>query len=1327
MLLALTAAAEADPAYTAVLEWNGPYFNAINEAALDQMVDSPVADIPFEGPRGAGARYAADGRKMVYVLDSGNDRIQGFEVNATYIYDTSSNFTWQAGGVTPAAHEFDSDQIVLAEYADPAASWIIPGSEVLLVADRTWTWVSDLSGFTAEDEVYTVDYDDTSEAPEIRLPANSLTSSSAFEVRYLITDYQGGATAAFGLGDVDYGNSSGASVLDVEIDESTGGPSSFQSLQAISVVPNESAATSDDVFVVDGADDSGDQDEELFVYTVTGAGVASFVEAYDDSLSSPADVAVARSGSGTVAVFSTAGGGANFWDDGGAAAVVDENQLTGHAYRATVDLAGNVAITDRTTGRTLVGSTAFANLADPLLIVPGFSADLPAAAPAAATYDLTTTASAVQRYAFIADAGNDRIKVVRVGDFDWAGDQLPSDAKTMSAQPSGAGLVGASADVEYDLTTPATVPDNWITWTLARPVEEGSLDEITFDPDGTPSTWTRVATLQTAGPGDQVYMVDWKSGQITFGDGVHGQLPPASTDFRFTYAVTPDILRYGASGSGDGQFSNPRGICARWNSRLGRYDVYVADTSNDRIQKLVFHPADEALQIPPYMEFVTSWSTAATASDSLDNPCDIDVEDDGNGDVYLAVADCDNDRIVLYKDTAASGAGGDTAPEYSTALGAGGNSLGLFTQIEAVDLVDNGSVIDVYVTDGARDNCVKLESAPLPAITMDFTGSSELPNSFPPSSSYTFTFTAENAPDGSWVDFYYDTASSFDEESAELCFTAGTIAPGDGTAVWSFTESPNGTPANGTYYLFAILRNESGTVIAQDATTGGELLTIDSGLTAALAIRDQHDNDKTLLFQAGKELSLELQLAYPDSVVGASFGGTFPSSYLEVVGISPGDAWAGTGYVDLVFNSTYDNTVGSYLISASVTGAPTGLNGAGPYVVAHMRLRAKSDALDEETRTQAGQVTLDADLSQITNIHGQEPALMNRRPLDAKVAYLGDVANTVTGTDSVVPHQQPNPDGAMNFADQIAFTLGWNGSNNQQDPIADIGPATGTAPDLIPEPDGLWDVDDLLSFSSQFSWFAAKGYTGSQTLAQGWHPSFMPLGDPVSGAAKVEIVTNLSSGSLPAQTVDVVVAGAKQLLGAMVRFDYDPSRLQFVDAEEGDLLRADGGHVMLHAIEGPGRVELDLTRFQKRQPGVDGGGTLARLTFRVIDAGGGLTRLAYDLRDTRNAVLARGRRDLATGRDLPGRPILYPNAPNPVVRATRITYALPRTQWVRLAIFDIAGRRVSLLDEGARPAGFHTLHWDARAERGRAVANGVYFYRLETQRESVTRKLLVTQ
>ena len=53
----------------------------------------------------------------------------------------------------------------------------------------------------------------------------------------------------------------------------------------------------------------------------------------------------------------------------------------------------------------------------------------------------------------------------------------------------------------------------------------------------------------------------------------------------------------------------------------------------------------------------------------------------------------------------------------------------------------------------------------------------------------------------------------------------------------------------------------------------------------------------------------------------------------------------------------------------------------------------------------------------------------------------------------------------------------------------------------------------------------------------------------------------------------------------------------------------------------------------------------------------------------------------------------------------------------------MTGQRVAVLHQGPKKAGMHRLGWDARDDRGRRLASGVYVYRLVTAEVVQTRKL----
>ncbi len=74
---------------------------------------------------------------------------------------------------------------------------------------------------------------------------------------------------------------------------------------------------------------------------------------------------------------------------------------------------------------------------------------------------------------------------------------------------------------------------------------------------------------------------------------------------------------------------------------------------------------------------------------------------------------------------------------------------------------------------------------------------------------------------------------------------------------------------------------------------------------------------------------------------------------------------------------------------------------------------------------------------------------------------------------------------------------------------------------------------------------------------------------------------------------------------------------------------------------------------------------------------------------------------------------LEQNYPNPFNPTTQIQYRLPERGQVRLAVYTVLGQPVRTLVDSAREAGRHQQTWDGLDDKGKAVASGPYFYRLE--------------
>jgi flagellar hook assembly protein FlgD len=70
-----------------------------------------------------------------------------------------------------------------------------------------------------------------------------------------------------------------------------------------------------------------------------------------------------------------------------------------------------------------------------------------------------------------------------------------------------------------------------------------------------------------------------------------------------------------------------------------------------------------------------------------------------------------------------------------------------------------------------------------------------------------------------------------------------------------------------------------------------------------------------------------------------------------------------------------------------------------------------------------------------------------------------------------------------------------------------------------------------------------------------------------------------------------------------------------------------------------------------------------------------------------------------------------------------VTFGVPATSHIDLAVYDVAGRFVARLYDGEVPAGYHRAVWAGVNEAGDAVASGVYFCRMRAAGESRSIKM----
>jgi len=76
-------------------------------------------------------------------------------------------------------------------------------------------------------------------------------------------------------------------------------------------------------------------------------------------------------------------------------------------------------------------------------------------------------------------------------------------------------------------------------------------------------------------------------------------------------------------------------------------------------------------------------------------------------------------------------------------------------------------------------------------------------------------------------------------------------------------------------------------------------------------------------------------------------------------------------------------------------------------------------------------------------------------------------------------------------------------------------------------------------------------------------------------------------------------------------------------------------------------------------------------------------------------------------------PALRQNVPNPFNPNTTIDFELPDATYVRLQVYNLTGQLIRTLMSETAFRGRHRIVWDGKDDLGRAVASGIYIYRLE--------------
>ena len=96
-----------------------------------------------------------------------------------------------------------------------------------------------------------------------------------------------------------------------------------------------------------------------------------------------------------------------------------------------------------------------------------------------------------------------------------------------------------------------------------------------------------------------------------------------------------------------------------------------------------------------------------------------------------------------------------------------------------------------------------------------------------------------------------------------------------------------------------------------------------------------------------------------------------------------------------------------------------------------------------------------------------------------------------------------------------------------------------------------------------------------------------------------------------------------------------------------------------------------------------------------------------------------------TDSEIPKAYKLAQNFPNPFNPATTINFDIRKKGHVSLKIYNVAGQLVKTMVNEVMDAGSYTKDWKGTNNIGANVASGIYFYRMESESFSATRKMVL--
>jgi len=275
-------------------------------------------------------------------------------------------------------------------------------------------------------------------------------------------------------------------------------------------------------------------------------------------------------------------------------------------------------------------------------------------------------------------------------------------------------------------------------------------------------------------------------------------------------------------------------------------------------------------------------------------------------------------------------------------------------------------------------------------------------------------------------------------------------------------------------------------------------------------------------------------------------------------------------------------------------------------------------------------------------------------------------------------------DSKISYNDLYILKDNWLAGNDEFDLGSDNN--SGTVPNIIPDPDNIFNLNDGMVFVQMWSWYQ-KTY-----------------GEIIEDSSQIGQLLDITQNGK-----DLFIILADTIISGQLQLVYEPGALPFEFSQRPS---SDSEMYISSHFPQKGFSILEFARV----------GDFTRDAIQITMDKHTKINLFYSF-DSNNKSLAQKGSVKINHNPLPVDFALYPAYPNPFNPVTTLRFDLPITeisQTLSLVIYDINGRKVESLVQGFRLPGSYEVEWHAKQ-----FASGMYFAKLVYGTKIKTQKILL--